>query len=69
MATQEEPPGDIKNADVLTSADNIGVIELKSDEDLEQRKWFNAAMKQVSQGGVQNVQCAVKEEVRDTLHA
>ena len=37
MATQEAPPGDIKKADVLTSADNIGVIELKSDEDLEQK--------------------------------
>ena len=69
MTTQEAPPGDTKKADVLTSADNIGVIELKSDEDLEQRKWFNMAMRQVSQDGVQNVQCAVKEEVRDTLHA
>ena len=69
MTTQEAPPGDTRKAYVLTSAYNISVIELKSDEDLEQRKWFNMAMRQISQGGVQNVQCAVKEEARDTLHA
>ena len=69
MATQEAPPGDTRKADVLTSADNISIIELKSDEDLEQRKWFNMAMKKINQGGVNKVQCDVKEETRDTSHA
>lgn len=69
MATKDAPPGDIQVSDVFSDTNVLGVIGLKSSKDLEQRKWFNAAMKKINHGGLNNVLCAEKEETLDTTHA
>ena len=69
MTDEDAPPGDIQVSDVFSDTNVIGVIGFKSSEDLEQRKWFNAAMKKANHGGLNKVLCAEKEETLDTAHA
>ena len=56
-AADETPPlGDLKNSEIFTDNNLVDVIGLKTDVDIQQRKWFNANMKAAKYDGLNKLE-------------
>ena len=68
MMDNDLATGDIHLSETYSSADNVEAIGFQAEEDIQQRKWFNADMKASKHGGLSKVECAVTESAFDTEH-
>ena len=69
VADETPPLGDIKDNKIFTDDDNVGHIGLKTQVDIQQRKWFNEDQKAAKYGGLHKLECAEKELPHDDDHA
>ena len=69
-AADETPPlGDLKDSEIFTDTNLVDVIGLKTEVDIQQRKWFNADMKAAKYDGLNKLECTEREMTHDTEHA
>ena len=69
-AAAETPPiADLKDDEIITNDNDVGHIGVKTEVDIQQRKWFNEDQKAAKYGGLNKLECAEKELPRDNDHA
>ena len=69
VADETPPLGDLKDSDIFIDNNYVDVLGLKTEVDMQQRKWFNEDMKAAKYDGLNKLECAEKEMPHDTDHA